>query len=125
VKVVHTAIWVSDIQQTKWFYEDILGLEQTTHFTSSDGVGNYYVGSSDGAEIQFKYYPDKKADVDPKGIDHIAFETDDVDTEFERIVEESECPIVREPTTVEVAESRVAFINDPDGYTVELVQSLD
>jgi lactoylglutathione lyase len=121
--VIHTAIWVSDLDATSEFYEDVLGLTYDRQF-ELDGVTNYYVGSDADAELQFKYDPDEETTVEPSGVDHLAVGVDDVDAEFERIVEACDPPVVTEPTTIEQANARVAFIEDPDGYVVELVEAL-
>lgn len=118
--VEHTALWVSDLETTTDFYENVIGLDYDRQFTL-DGVVNYYVGSDAGANLQFKYDPEGDVDVSPSGIDHVALGVEDTDAEFERIVDAVDPPVVQEPTTVEVAGARVAFIEDPDGYVVELV----
>lgn len=119
--VAHTALWVSDIDATTEFYEDVLGLDYDREF-ELDGVLNYYVGSDDGAELQFKYDPDADDRVDPAGIDHVALTVENTDATFERVVEAADPEVVLEPTTVDVAQRRVAFVEDPDGYVVEFVQ---
>lgn len=118
--VIHTALTVSDLDATTEFYEDVLGLEYDRQF-ELDGVVNYYVGGGAGADLQFKYDPESDAEVDPQGIDHVAVSVDDADAEFERIVEATDPPVVTPPTTIEEADARVAFVEDPDGYVVELV----
>lgn len=123
MRVIHTAVWVHDIEATTEFYEDVIGLDHQWDFTH-DGVLNYYVGTADGAEIQFKHDPDDDGDIEPAGIDHLALGVDDVDATFERIVAESGCPVVLEPTDFEAAGRRGAFVEDPDGYVVEFVQRL-
>lgn len=125
MNVAHTAIWVSDLEETTEFYEDVLGLEYHWDFTMEDGTGNYYVGADDSGEIQFKYNTNGNGEaVDPSGIDHLALTVDDVDATFERVVKESGCDVVLEPTTFEAAGRRAAFVSDPDGYTVEFVQKV-
>jgi lactoylglutathione lyase len=121
MEVVHTAVWVSDIDATREFYEDVLGLEYQREFTL-DGVLNYYVGTDDGASFQFKYDPESDRPVDPSGIDHLAIAVDDVDATLERVLAAADPVVVTEPTTVDVADRRVAFVEDPDGYHVEFVQ---
>ncbi len=118
--VIHLAMWVSDLDQSANFYEDVLGLEYDSQF-DLDGVVNYYVGSEDGAELQFKYDPERTEPIDPDGIDHIALAVTDTDAEFERVMDVANPPVVVEPTDIEAVNRRVAFIEDPDGYVVELV----
>ena len=121
--VIHLAMWVSDLDQSANFYEDVLGLEYDSQF-ELDGVVNYYVGSEDGAELQFKYDPERTEPIDPSGIDHIALAVDDTDAEFERVMDAANPPVVEEPMDIEAVNRRVAFIEDPDGYVVELVGPL-
>ncbi len=122
--VIHTALWVSDLDRTSEFYEDVLGLEFRSQFTGDDGVVNYYVGTEAGAELQFKTDPDDDDPVTPAEIDHVALAVEDTDAEFDRIVDAADPEIVREPVTVDAANARVAFFEDPDGYVVELVESV-
>lgn len=120
--VIHTAIWVDDIDEMLEFYVDALGLERTHSFTS-DGVENVYVGGGD-AEIQFRHSEDHDAvSPDRAAMDHLAVGVDDVDATFERMVDETGCEIVDEPRTNEQAGARVAFVEDPQGYVLELVQA--
>lgn len=123
MQVAHTALWVRDLDATSEFYEEILGLEYQREFTL-DGVVNYYVGTDDGATLQFKYDPDADGDVTPSGVDHVAIAVDDVDATFERVVAAADPVVVTEPTDVDVADRRVAFVEDPDGYHVEFVQEI-
>jgi lactoylglutathione lyase len=121
--VLHTAIRVSDLEATAAFYEDELGLSHSWDF-ERDGVTNYYVaGDESDTEIQFVYDPEDDDPVEPDGIDHVAVSVDDVEAEFERLVSETESEAVKSPTYVEDADATVAFVTDPDGYVVELVQS--
>lgn len=119
----HTAIWVSDLDASTAFYEGVLGLEHLWDFTS-DGVLNHYVGTGDSAQLQLKYDPDAAGPVEPSGLDHVAFGVDDVDRTFERVVDESGCDVVLEPTDFPAAGRRAAFVSDPDGYAVEFVARL-
>lgn len=121
MRVIHTALWVADLDRTLEFYEGVLGLDHQWDFTL-DGIRNYYVGTDDGAEIQFKYDHGREEPVTPSGVDHLALAVEDVDTTFERVVDESGCPVVTAPTDVEAAGRRVAFVEDPDGYVVEFVE---
>ena len=124
MEVIHTALWVDDIDATKEFYLEVLGLEHTWGFTTSDGVENVYVGTPDGAEFQFKYDPDREAE-DPAGIDHLAVGVEDTDAVFERVREKTDCEVLKEPTTLEEIDCRVAFVRDPNGYALEFVERVD
>lgn len=69
---------------------------------------------------------DQEAPVpDRSDFDHVAISVDDVDAECERIVGRTGCTVVDGPVTVDMADVRVAFLEGPEGYVVELVESLD
>jgi lactoylglutathione lyase len=122
--VIHAALWVSDLEETLSFYVDALGLEKTREFESGDGATNAFVAGESDEEIQFKYDPDVEQP-EPAGFDHVAVAVDDTDAELERLVEETGCTVRRGPLTSEGANARVAFVEDPDGYGVELVEEFD
>jgi len=124
--VIHHAVWVSDMEETLAFYVDELGLEQTNEFVSGDGARNVYVAGDSDIEIQFKHEPDRDVDPDADGpFDHVAIAVDDVDAELERLVENGSATLVRGPLDSTGASARVAFIEDPAGYGIELVEEFD
>lgn len=122
--VIHTAIWVADIDRTRAFYIDGLGLSENWAFTAEDGVQNVYIGG-ENAEIQFKYDPAGGPEIDPGTMAHVAVGVDSTDETFDRLVDRAEPPVREEPTTMAEIDRRVAFVEDPDGYVVELVEQLE
>ena len=121
--VIHAAIWVSDLEEARAFFVDALGLEENWSFTL-DGVENVYVGGEHG-ELQLRHDPERDDPVpDRETLDHVAVSVDDVDAETERVVDATGCAVVDGPTTVDAADARVSFLEGPDGYVVELVESL-
>lgn len=125
MEVIHTALWTDDIDATTDFYTEVLDLERVWGFTADDGVENVYLGTEDGAELQFKYDPDGDEVPEPTGIDHVAIEVDDTDATFERVVEETGCEVEVEPVTMDDIDVHVAFVRDPTGYVVEFVEHLE
>ena len=122
--VLHTAVWVADLDVTSGFYEDVLRLEHSRDFVGGDGVTNYFVTGGSDAEIQFKHDADADVETDPGTMDHLAVAVEDVDVTTDRAVEEFDSRIVDGPMDLEDMGVRVAFITDPDGYTVELIEQL-
>lgn len=119
--VIHTAMWVSDLEEARAFFVDALGLEENWSFTH-DGIENVYVGGEHG-EMQLRYDPDHEVpDGDRARLDHVAVSVDDVDAETTRMVEETGCDVLDGPVTMDVAGARVSFLEGPDGYVVELVE---
>ncbi|MFC7204880.1 VOC family protein [Haloferax namakaokahaiae] len=119
--LIHTALVVSDLESTLDFYR-VLGLERTHDF-ELDGVQNVYLGSDDtDMELQLKYDPTSTDAVEPAGIDHVAISVESADQAFEEILEAENPDVVMSPTDIDPADARAAFVKDPDGYVVELVE---
>ena len=122
--VIHTCIWVSDMDDAKEFYLDGIGLEEHRSATLG-GIENVWLGGEHG-EIQLRYaddHPDPAPD--RSDFDHLALSVDDVDAEVERIVEDTVATVLDGPRTVDVANARIAFLEGFDGYVIELVEDLD
>lgn len=117
--VIHTAIEVADLGATRRFYEDALGLSFDREFTE-DGIRNYYVSGEGDGGIQFRYDLDGTGSVEPSGIHHLALEVDDLEATFGRLVDVTSCEVLETPT--EDDDNRKAFVRDPDGYVVELLE---
>lgn len=122
MEVLHSALWVSDLERTLSFYVDTLGLEKTHEFESGDGARNVYVAGENGTEIQFKYAQDRDAP-SPDGFDHIALSVEDTDAAVERLVENGPCTLRRGPLDSDAVDARIAFIEDPEGYGIELIEA--
>lgn len=120
--LLHTAIWVSDVEQSVDFYE-ALGLERQWSF-ELDGVENVYVGNDDG-EMQLRYDPDREPPETPdrEDFDHIGFGVDDTDEMYETAIEAGATTVL-EPTEISKVDLYVAFVEDPDGYVLELIEEV-
>ncbi|AZH24442.1 VOC family protein [Haloplanus aerogenes] len=119
--VLHTAIEVSDLDSTRAFYEDLLGLERSREY-EKDGVKNYYVTGAGPGELQFRVV---ESVPDPAGIEHIAIVADDVDATVEEAVSAFGVTVEQEPRTLERVNRRLAILTDPDGYEIHLIEDLD
>jgi len=139
--LAHVAICVSDLERALEFYGE-LGFEESHRFTLS-GVENVYIGSEgDGApatepsdsasgdegtasDLQLRYDPDRTTPVAPSraDTDHVAFTVDDVEETFETAVDAGGSAVL-EPTEIEPAGAYAAFVEDPEGYTLEFYRGL-
>jgi len=113
--LAHVALCVSDLDRAMSFYE-ALGFEETNRFTL-DGVENVYLGRDGDGDLQLRHDPDR-ADVD-----HVAFTVEDVTAIYETALDAGAAPVL-EPTEVPEAAAFAAFVEDPEGYTVELYRWL-
>lgn len=120
---IHTCLNVADIARSVEFYTTQLGFEESWSFVSADGeTENRYVAADNGAELQLSKTGGQEDFDQGTAWDHIAVRVDDVDEVFDRI---DHYGVVKEPSDQPEADARTAFIEDPDGHVVELVQSLE
>ena len=123
MELAHAAICVSDLDRAMEFY-GALGFEETNRFTL-DGVENVYLGRDGDGDLQLRYDPDRTTPVAPNraDVDHVAFTVDDVKGTFETAIDAGAAPVV-EPTEIDAADAFVAFVEDPEGYTLEFYRWL-
>jgi lactoylglutathione lyase len=123
MELAHAAICVSDLDRAMEFY-GALGFEETNRFTL-DGVENVYLGRDGDGDLQLRYDPDRTTPVAPNraDVDHVAFTVDDVEGTFETAIDAGAAPVV-EPTEIDAADAFVAFVEDPEGYTLEFYRWL-
>jgi len=124
--VIHHAIWVSDLDRVVSFYVDELGLTQTKEFESGDGATNVFVAGESDVELQFKHEAGRTVDRTEDGVyDHVAIAVEDTDAEVERLCENGSATLTRGPLDSGGADARVAFIEDPEGNGIELVEEFE
>lgn len=120
MEVIHTCLNVADAERSVEWYVDQLGFEESWGF-EVDATRNRYVADPNGVEIQLSetegVTPDEEGDL----WDHLAVKVEDVDEAFEEIENHG---VVQEPADNDAAGARTAFLRDPDGHVVELVQPL-
>ena len=121
--VIHTAVKVSDLERTREFYEDGLGLDYSRDFVGDDGVTNYFVRGESEVEIQFKHDPDDDGAVDAGDFDHFAIMVEDTDEMVDLVVEETDGSLRAGP--MEQGDVRIAFVEDPDGYGIEFIAPIE
>lgn len=121
--VIHTAIWVSDLEDARSFFVDTLGLRELRSH-SRNGVENIFVGGDNGA-IQLRTEAGRELPADARSrMDHIAVSVTGIDEKCDEL-EAAGCELLREPTTIDGLGVRIAFVAGPDSYAVELVEQLE
>jgi len=118
--VIHVCLNVSDADRTAAWYRENLGFEDAWEFTSGD-TRNVYVTDSNGIELQLSETDGDDEFEAGTAWDHLAIKVDDVDAAFADIDHHG---VVEEPGDQPAAGARTAFVEDPDGHVVELVEPL-
>lgn len=125
MRLLHTMLRVGDLQRSIDFYTKVLGMrllrtsENTEYKYTLAFVG--YEEESEGAVIELTYnWGVDKYDLG-NAFGHIALGVEDVAATCERIRQAGE-KVTREAGPVKGGTTIIAFIEDPDGYKIELIE---
>jgi lactoylglutathione lyase len=121
--ILHTCLNVSDVEQSIEWYTENLAFEESWGFETPDGeTVNRYVADENGVELQFSDTEGQTPSEEGDLWDHLAVKVDDVDAAFEEIDDHG---VIKEPGDQPAAGARTAFIRDPDGHAIELIEPLE
>jgi lactoylglutathione lyase len=80
-----------------------------------------FLKDDSGAGIELTHWRDKKSLNEGDNFDHIAFGVNDVDATVKELKERG-VVIAMEPFSLQGSTGKIAFIKDPDGNWLELIQ---
>ncbi|MBX6741392.1 MAG: lactoylglutathione lyase [Acetobacteraceae bacterium] len=124
---LHTMIRVGDLQRSIDFYTKLLGMKELRRRDVPEGkytlafLGFGDGNASGGAEIELTYnYGVEKYEMGT-AFGHLAIGVPDVAAACEK-VRAGGGKVTREPGPVKFGTTIIAFVEDPDGYKIELIQ---
>ncbi len=124
MRILHTMLRVSNLERSKAFYTDMLGMKLLREKEFPAGEFTLaFLGYGDEAqntvlELTYNWGKDSYEHGDAYG--HIAIGVDDVYASCERIRAKGG-NIVREAGPMQGGATVIAFVEDPDGYKIELL----
>jgi lactoylglutathione lyase len=124
-RFLHTMLRVGDLQRSVDFYTRLLGMKELRRRDVPDGKYTLaFVGYGDGdnnaeIELTYNYGVDRYQQGDAFG--HLAVGVPDVAAACDK-VRAAGAKVTREPGPVKFGTTVIAFIEDPDGYKIELIQ---
>ena len=125
MRVLHTMIRVGDLQRSIRFYTEVLGMTLLRQQDYPDGqftlafVG--YGPETEQAVIELTYNYDVERYDLGSGFGHIALAVDDAYAACEAIRQRGG-KVAREAGPMRHGSTVIAFVEDPDGYMIELIQ---
>lgn len=125
MRIVHTMLRVGDLQRSLAFYTDVLGMRLLRRKEYPDGrftlafVG--YQDEADGAALELTHNWGTERYEIGTGYGHVAIEVDDAHKACEEIKRRGGV-VTREAGPMKHGTTVIAFVQDPDGYKVELIQ---
>ena len=125
MRLLHTMLRVGDLERSLTFYTEVLGMRLLRRKDYPDGrftlafVG--YGDESTTAVLELTHNWDISSYEIGTGYGHIALGVDDIHATCEAMAAKGG-RVVRPPGAMKHGTTVIAFVEDPDGYKVELIQ---
>lgn len=124
MRILHTMLRTGDLDRSIKFYTEVLGMKLLRRKDYPDGkftlafIG--YGDEKDNTVIELTYNWGVESYDLGKGYGHIAIEVDDVYKAADQIKQRGG-KILREAGPMNAGTTIIAFVEDPDGYPIELI----
>jgi lactoylglutathione lyase len=111
-----------DLDRSIAFYRDWLGLKLTRRVEIKENNAEIaFLEDPDRSAIELTHWRDKKQLIEGNNLDHVAFGVKDMQATIERLRAQS-TTIAMEPFKLKGGAHQIAFIKDPDGNWLELIE---
>ncbi len=125
MRILHTMIRTGDLDRSIEFYTQVLGMKLIRRRDYPEGkftlafIG--YGAESDEAVIELTHNYDVGSYDLGTGFGHIAIEVEDAQRAVEEVRRKGG-KVVREAGPMKHGTTVIAFVSDPDGYKIELIE---
>lgn len=129
MRILHTMLRVGNLERSLAFYQEALGMRVLRQ--QEVPAGKYtlafigYGEESEGAVLELTYNWGVESYTLGTAFGHVAIEVDDAKLACERVRglgERLGGKVVREAGPVKFGTTVIAFLEDPDGYKIELIE---
>ena len=126
MKFLHTMVRVIDIEKSLAFYTDVLNMKLDHKKRLEDCWLYFLTDEENTCQIELTYndeIPEGGYELG-SGFGHFAFSVDSLD-EFTDKINKLGYSYLYPPFDLNGKGSKIAFINDPDGYEIELIEKVN
>lgn len=129
MRILHTMLRVGDLQRSIDFYTKVMGMEllrisENAEYAYSLAFLGYGGGNPDQAELELTYNWGQSDYALGTAYGHIAIGVPDVQAVCTQI-KAAGGKVTREAGPVKGGTTVIAFVEDPDGYKIELIERPD
>jgi lactoylglutathione lyase len=123
---IHTCYRILDPARSEDFYVNKLGMKKLGEMDLGSATNHFYAMEADASSpmLELTHNHDRTEPYDKgDGYAHVAFTVDDLEDTVASL-KEQDVTVTLEPKTLTADghDYKIAFIEDPDGYKIELVQ---
>ena len=125
MRILHSMIRVNDLEESIKFYSKVLGMKLLREKKYPEGKFSLaflgYGKETENTVIELTYNWDTNDYEHGNAFGHIAIEVDDIYKVCEEIKNKG-VKVIREPGPMMGSRLLLAFIEDPNGYKIELIE---
>jgi len=125
MRILHTMLRVNDLAESKRFYTEALGMKVLREREYPDGKFTLcflgYGSEDDTAVIELTYNWGRSSYTLGDAFGHVAIGTSDIKAACDR-VRAVGGKVTREPGPMKHGTTVIAFVEDPNGYKIELIE---
>lgn len=125
-KYIHVCYRILDPEETFEFYVNKLGMKKVGEMHFSDATNYFFAMEEDPSSpmLELTHNHDRTEPYDTgDGYSHVAFTVEDLEQTVSHLGDQGvEVAVEPKTMTVEGHDYRIAFVVDPDGYRIELVE---
>lgn len=125
MRILHTMIRVGDLEKSIQFYSEILGMKLLRRKDYPDGEFTLafmgYGDEQDNTVIELTHNWGVDSYDHGNAFGHIAIQVDDVYQAVKHIKEQEGGKVIREAGPMKHGTTVLAFVEDPNGYQIELL----
>lgn len=125
MKFLHAMIRVSNLEKSLQFYKNVLGFDVVKKLRLEDST-LYYIGNKESGDFQIELTDnDEKTEKYENGnaFGHFAFAANNLE-KVEEEMKKLNIEWLYEPFVLDEINSKIAFLKDPDGNEIELIQQM-
>ena len=126
MRILHIMIRIGNLEKSKQFYSGILGMQLLREKEYPDGEFTLafmgYGGENENTVLELTYNWGTEEYDHGNAFGHVAIEVGDVYQAVEQIRQQGG-KVVREAGPMKHGDTVIAFVEDPDGYKIELIGS--
>lgn len=122
MRILHTCLNVIDLDRSIRFYTEQIGLKFIRRGEIKQNNAEIaFLEDEGGGAIELTHWRDKKNLAEGDNFDHMAFQVEDIQASVDKLKADG-VTIAMEPFSLDGSLSKIAFIKDPDGNWLELIE---
>lgn len=121
-QVAHVCIFANDVEETRRFYKDVLGLDTAFNFLRNGKIFGFYLNAGGRTHVEVFEKPEAEF-AETNQINHLCLEVESIDEAIAHIEAQGH-PLSR-PKKLACDDTYQCWIRDPNGVKIELFQYTD